>query len=217
MRSIDFGTAPSPVTIFAAGQQGIYSPKLFVCGKEGYPCRVRLYQLAEYQPADRSGLVRRFEDRDPRRWRDLLRHTGRQHAAQAGPVAADHLQPDPDFQRLRSAKSEPATCLPRPSWAARRFRPRPSTCTRARPIRRSGVSISSGSLAPRTPAGDRVSGYRRHSPGAERAGEQFHARNGGQAALLRADACRPRAGGAVTLLQAALAALSNDHRAGDHH
>jgi len=37
MSSIDFGTAPSPETIFAAGQQGIYSPKLFVCGKEGYP------------------------------------------------------------------------------------------------------------------------------------------------------------------------------------
>jgi hypothetical protein len=37
MSSIDFGTAPSPVAIFASGQQGIYSPKLFVCGKDGYP------------------------------------------------------------------------------------------------------------------------------------------------------------------------------------
>jgi hypothetical protein len=37
MSSIDFSTAPSPVAIFAAGQQGIYSPKLFVCGKDGYP------------------------------------------------------------------------------------------------------------------------------------------------------------------------------------
>jgi hypothetical protein len=37
MASIDFSTAPSPETIFANGQQGIYSPKLFVCGKDGYP------------------------------------------------------------------------------------------------------------------------------------------------------------------------------------
>ena len=37
MSSIDFSTAPSPVAIFASGQQGIYSPKLFVCGKDGYP------------------------------------------------------------------------------------------------------------------------------------------------------------------------------------
>jgi hypothetical protein len=37
MSSIDFSTAPSPMTIFAAGQQGVYSPTLFVCGKGGYP------------------------------------------------------------------------------------------------------------------------------------------------------------------------------------
>jgi hypothetical protein len=36
MSSIDFGTAPSPLAIFATGQQGIYSPLLFVCGKDGY-------------------------------------------------------------------------------------------------------------------------------------------------------------------------------------
>jgi hypothetical protein len=37
MASINFGTAPSPLAIFAAGQQGIYSPTLFVCGKDGTP------------------------------------------------------------------------------------------------------------------------------------------------------------------------------------
>jgi len=37
MSSIDFSTAPSPAAIFASGQQGIFSPKLFLCGKDGYP------------------------------------------------------------------------------------------------------------------------------------------------------------------------------------
>jgi hypothetical protein len=37
MASIDFSTAPSPAAIFAAGQQGVYSPTLFVCGRGGYP------------------------------------------------------------------------------------------------------------------------------------------------------------------------------------
>jgi hypothetical protein len=37
MSSIDFSTVPSPETIFANGQQGIYSPTLFVCGENGYP------------------------------------------------------------------------------------------------------------------------------------------------------------------------------------
>jgi hypothetical protein len=37
MSSIDLSTAPPPVAIFAAGLQGIYSPKLFVCGQDGYP------------------------------------------------------------------------------------------------------------------------------------------------------------------------------------
>jgi len=35
--SIDFSTAPPPQAIFNAGLQGIYSPKLFVCGRDGYP------------------------------------------------------------------------------------------------------------------------------------------------------------------------------------
>jgi uncharacterized protein YaiE (UPF0345 family) len=37
MSSIDYGTAPPPVAIFAAGLQGIYSPRLYVCGQDGYP------------------------------------------------------------------------------------------------------------------------------------------------------------------------------------
>jgi len=37
MSSIDFTTAPPPQAIFNAGLQGIYSPKLFVCGRDGYP------------------------------------------------------------------------------------------------------------------------------------------------------------------------------------
>jgi Carboxypeptidase regulatory-like domain/TonB dependent receptor len=37
MSSIDFSTAPSPITIFATGQQGKYSPLLYVCGRDGYP------------------------------------------------------------------------------------------------------------------------------------------------------------------------------------
>lgn len=37
MASIDFSTAPSPQAIFAASEQGVYSPKLFVCGKDEYP------------------------------------------------------------------------------------------------------------------------------------------------------------------------------------
>jgi hypothetical protein len=37
LSSIDFSTAPSPTAIFAAGKQGVYSPTLFVCGKDGYP------------------------------------------------------------------------------------------------------------------------------------------------------------------------------------
>ncbi len=37
MASINFGTAPTPAAIFAAGEQGIYSPELFVCGTDGHP------------------------------------------------------------------------------------------------------------------------------------------------------------------------------------
>ena len=37
MASIDFSTAPSPAVIFATGKQGVYSPTLFVCGRDGYP------------------------------------------------------------------------------------------------------------------------------------------------------------------------------------
>jgi len=37
LASIDFSTAPSPAAIFAAGKQGVSSPTLFVCGRDGYP------------------------------------------------------------------------------------------------------------------------------------------------------------------------------------
>ncbi len=37
MASIDFSTVPSTATIFASGKQGVYSPTLFVCGRDGYP------------------------------------------------------------------------------------------------------------------------------------------------------------------------------------
>jgi len=37
MASIDYSTVPWSATILANGQQGIYSPKLFVCGEDGYP------------------------------------------------------------------------------------------------------------------------------------------------------------------------------------
>jgi hypothetical protein len=37
LSSIDFSTVPSPLDIFALGKQGVYSPLLYVCGKDGYP------------------------------------------------------------------------------------------------------------------------------------------------------------------------------------
>jgi hypothetical protein len=37
MSSIDFSTVPTPQTIFATGQTGVFSPRLFVCGKDDYP------------------------------------------------------------------------------------------------------------------------------------------------------------------------------------
>jgi hypothetical protein len=37
LSSIDYGSAPPPMAIFNDGLQGIYSPRLFVCGKDGYP------------------------------------------------------------------------------------------------------------------------------------------------------------------------------------
>lgn len=55
MSSIDFSTAPPPVAIFAAGLQGIYSPKLFVCGKDGYPQGCAYTQWHNFSP--RVGLA----------------------------------------------------------------------------------------------------------------------------------------------------------------
>ncbi len=55
MSSIDFSTAPSPVAIFASGQQGIYSPRLFVCGKDGYPTGCAYTNWYNFSP--RVGLA----------------------------------------------------------------------------------------------------------------------------------------------------------------
>jgi hypothetical protein len=61
MSSIDFGTAPSPVAIFAAGQQGIYSPKLYVCGKDGYPAGCAYTNWRNLSP--RIGLAWSLNDK----------------------------------------------------------------------------------------------------------------------------------------------------------
>ena len=50
LSSIDFSTAPSPEQIFASGQQGIYSPKLFVCGKDGYPAGCAYTNWKNFSP-----------------------------------------------------------------------------------------------------------------------------------------------------------------------
>ncbi len=55
MASIDFSTAPSPQTIFTTGQTGVYSPKLFVCGKDGYPDACAYANKKNFSP--RLGLA----------------------------------------------------------------------------------------------------------------------------------------------------------------
>src|SRR5262249_53762978 len=55
MSSIDFTTAPSPQTIFAAGTQGVYSPLLFLCGKGGYPQGCAYTNWKNFSP--RAGLA----------------------------------------------------------------------------------------------------------------------------------------------------------------
>ncbi len=55
MSSIDFSTVPSPETIFATGQTGVYSPKLFVCGKDGYPDACAYTNKKNFSP--RLGLA----------------------------------------------------------------------------------------------------------------------------------------------------------------
>src|SRR5208283_1313994 len=55
MASINFATAPSPETIFANNQQGIYSPTLFVCGKDGYPQGCAYANKKDFSP--RVGLA----------------------------------------------------------------------------------------------------------------------------------------------------------------
>jgi hypothetical protein len=55
LSNIDFSTAPSPIAIFASGQQGIYSPKLYVCGKEGSPIGCAYTNWRNFSP--RIGLA----------------------------------------------------------------------------------------------------------------------------------------------------------------
>jgi hypothetical protein len=55
MSSIDFSTVPPPAAIFAAGLQGMYSPKLFVCGKDGYPAACAYANKKNLSP--RAGLA----------------------------------------------------------------------------------------------------------------------------------------------------------------
>ena len=50
MTSIDFSSAPSPIAIFAAGKQGVYSPTLFVCGKDGYPAGCAYTNWKNFSP-----------------------------------------------------------------------------------------------------------------------------------------------------------------------
>jgi hypothetical protein len=55
MSSIDFTTAPSPQTIFAGGLQGIYSPELFLCGRNGHPDGCAYTNWKNFSP--RAGLA----------------------------------------------------------------------------------------------------------------------------------------------------------------
>jgi hypothetical protein len=48
--SIDFSTAPSPAQIFASGKTGVYSPTLFVCGKDGYPAGCAYTNWKNFSP-----------------------------------------------------------------------------------------------------------------------------------------------------------------------
>ncbi|PWT96840.1 MAG: hypothetical protein C5B51_32435 [Terriglobia bacterium] len=55
MSSIDYSSAPPPMAIFAAGLQGLYSLKLFVCGKDGYPAGCAYTNWRNFSP--RVGLA----------------------------------------------------------------------------------------------------------------------------------------------------------------
>jgi hypothetical protein len=50
LSSIDFSTVPSPMTIFATGQQGVYSPLLFVCGRDGHPAGCAATDWKNFSP-----------------------------------------------------------------------------------------------------------------------------------------------------------------------
>jgi hypothetical protein len=55
MSSIDFSTVPSTGVIFATGQQGVYSPKLFVCGVGAYPAGCAYTNWKNFSP--RAGIA----------------------------------------------------------------------------------------------------------------------------------------------------------------
>jgi len=55
MSSIDFSTAPSPMDIFAMGKTGVYSPTLFVCGRDGYPAPCANTNWKNFSP--RAGVA----------------------------------------------------------------------------------------------------------------------------------------------------------------
>ena len=55
MASINFGVVPSPQTIFATGQQGVYSPQLFLCGEAGTPRGCAYTNWKNFSP--RAGIA----------------------------------------------------------------------------------------------------------------------------------------------------------------
>jgi Carboxypeptidase regulatory-like domain/TonB dependent receptor len=61
LASIDFSTAPTPIEIFAAGKQGVYSPTLFVCGRDGYPDGCARTRWTNFSP--RAGFAFSLNDR----------------------------------------------------------------------------------------------------------------------------------------------------------
>ena len=74
LSSIDFSTTPSPIAIFNTGQQGIYSPLLFVCGRDGYPAGCAYTNWKDLSP--RLGAAWSLDSRNghPRRRGAVLRH-----------------------------------------------------------------------------------------------------------------------------------------------
>jgi hypothetical protein len=55
MASINFGVVPLPQAIFATGQQGVYSPQLFLCGEAGTPRACAYTNWKNFSP--RAGIA----------------------------------------------------------------------------------------------------------------------------------------------------------------